>query len=155
MPSAPLPGLSLLLPRAPVQGWALVPAVRFFLKGGASCHDLLNPGKSLNGERDPWVPDSNFSENPSPFPLPPSFPNQSNFESRPALAHVPSTGCGALGQGVQVSGEARVLLARIPLGQDFVLILLCFFFFLPPPPTWVRPTQLKLWQSLLSHEFIL
>lgn len=51
VPSAPLPGL--LLPRAPVQGWALVPPVHFFLKGGVSCRDLLNPGKSLNGERGP------------------------------------------------------------------------------------------------------
>lgn len=153
MPSAPLPGLSLLLPRAPVQGWALVPAVRFFLKGGASCRDLLNPGKSLNGERDPWVPDSNFSENLSPFPLPPSFPNQSNFESRPALAHVPSTGCGALGQGVQVSGEAQGPSGTDPSGPGFCTYF--GFFFSSPPPTWVRPTQLKLWQSLLSHEFIL
>lgn len=130
MPSAPLPGLSLLLPRAPVQGWALVPAVHFFLKGGVSCPDLLNPGKSLNGERDPWVLDSNFSENLSPFPLPPSFPNQRNFESWPAPAHVPSTGCRALGQRVQVSGEALGPSGTDPSGPGFCTYFVGVFF--PP-----------------------
>lgn len=61
-------------------------------------------------------------------------------------AHVP----GPAARASRFLDRRGVLLARIPLGQDFVLILLGF-----SPLIWVRPTQLKLWQSLLSHEFIL
>lgn len=160
MPSAPLPGLSLLLPRAPVQGWALVPAVHFFLKGGASCPDLLNPGKSLNGEKGPLGTGLEFLRKSRSF-----FPSHYHSLTKASLkAGQPWRTSLRLGAELWAR-ESRflerrwVLLARIPLGQDFVLILVFFvffsFFFLFCPPSWVRPTQLKLWQSLLSHEFIL
>lgn len=97
-----------------------------------SCPDLLNPGKSLKEEGDPWVLDLNFSEDPTAFPLPLSFPKRRNVESRPA-PHTSLLWVWSSGLESGFLERLKVLLAQMPLGQEFVLNFFVNFCCSPPP----------------------
>lgn len=90
----PLPSRPrVLLPRAPSQQRAPLPALGLFLKGGASCPDSLNSGHSLNGEGETPEHQAGAShKNPNPFffPLPAAAPRRGGADRQPAPARGPS-----------------------------------------------------------------
>lgn len=89
----PLPSRPrVLLPRAPGQQRAPLPALGLFLKG-ASCPDSLNSGHSLNGEGETPEHQAGAShKNPNPFffPLPAAAPRRGGADRQPAPARGPS-----------------------------------------------------------------
>lgn len=122
----PLPSRPrVLLPRAPGQQRAPLPALGLFLKGGASCPDSLNSGHSLNGEGETPEHQDGVSQKKTPILF--FFPSQQQRRGGEVLtaSQRRRAALRARGQGAQgVPGTA-------PSGPRFVLFFLFIFFSFP------------------------
>lgn len=120
----PLPSRPrVLLPRAPGQQRAPLPALGLFLKGGASCPDSLNSGHSLNGEGETPEHQDGVSQKKTPILF--FFPSQQQRRGGEVLtaSQRRRAALRARGQG------ARGVPGTAPSGPRFVLFFFIYFFF--------------------------